>query len=144
MFKKRGKIKELSIQATDFICTNWKGMLLVGGLLTTTFYLSLKENNGEFSNEDVDNSFKEEVSDLIFSSRWLRNATDDELESEREKVRERYVGGTTDIKEASKLYNTLHRFDSEMIDRANSKYEKENPNAKPRHREHGWYLSNDD
>ena len=31
-----------------------------------------------------------------------------------------------------------------MIRRANKKYKKENPNVKTRHREHGWYLPNDD
>lgn len=38
----------------------------------------------------------------------------------------------------------LDLFNNEEIRRMNEKYEKENPNAKPRHREHGWYLSNDD
>ena len=81
---------------------------------------------------------------MNFSKKWFKNATDDELDSEREKVRERYVDGTIDIDEADRLYDTLHRFDAEMIDRANLKYEEEHPNAQPRHREHGWYLPNDD
>ena len=76
--------------------------------------------------------------------KWLKNATDDELKSEREKVRKKYVGGSIDFSEASRLQSTLHRFDVEMIERANKKYKEENPNAKPRHREHGWHLPNDD
>ncbi len=142
--KVREKIKERSIQAADFFRTNWKELLLVGGLITTAVFLSSEDSDDENSNDDVDNLYKGGVNDMKFSSKWFSNATDDELESEREKVRERYVDGTIDIDEADKLYDTLHRFDSEMIDRANSKYEKEHPDAKPRHREHGWYLSNDD
>lgn len=142
--KVREKIKERSNQAADFFRTNWKELLFVGGLITTAVFLSSKDSDDENSNDDVDNLYKGGVNDMKFSSKWFRNATDDELDSEREKVRERYVDGTIDIDEADKLYDTLHRFDSEMIGRANSKYEKENPDAKPRHREHGWYLSNDD
>ncbi len=81
---------------------------------------------------------------MKFSNAWFKNATDDELASEREKIRKKYVSGTIDLDEAGRLYDILHRFDVEMINRANSKYEEEHPDAKPRHREHGWYLSNDD
>lgn len=101
-------------------------------------YLS-KENEDENAEYD-----EEEGREMNFSKKWFKNATDDELDSEREKVRERYVDGTIDIDEADRLYDTLHRFDAEMIDRANLKYEEEHPNAQPRHREHGWYLPNDD
>ena len=38
----------------------------------------------------------------------------------------------------------LEIYDNEIISRANKKYRKEHPNAKTRHREHGWYLPNDD
>ena len=141
----RKKIKERSIQATDFVRNNWKELLVLGGLTTTAVFLSSKDSDDENSNDDnVDNLYNGEVREMKFSNKWFRNATDDELDSEREKVRERYVDGTIDIDEADRLYDTLHRFDAEMIDRANLKYEKENPDAKPRHREHGWYLSNDD
>jgi len=107
-------------------------------LLTLTALLSSEED------EDYDDFYDEGTNDIDFNKRWFKNATDDELNSEREKVRERYVDGTIDIDDADKLYDVLHKFDDEMIERANSKYEKEHPNAKARHREHGWYLSNDD
>lgn len=38
----------------------------------------------------------------------------------------------------------MRRINNEMVRRSNEKYEKEHPNAKPRNREHGWYLYNDD
>ncbi|MCL2628824.1 MAG: hypothetical protein FWD44_09060 [Oscillospiraceae bacterium] len=68
--------------------------------------------------------------------KFIKHASDEELEVEREKVREKYVN-STDSNEADRLYNTLHRFDVEIIDRMNEKYDKENPDAKTIHREHG-------
>lgn len=73
----------------------------------------------------------------------LRPLSDAELEDEREALRERYVSSDNDG-EASALYDEMHRFDEEMTRRANDAYERENPGAATRHREHGWYLSNDD
>ncbi|UYB35313.1 hypothetical protein N9A08_11805 [Arthrobacter koreensis] len=74
----------------------------------------------------------------------LRPLTDTELEDGHEALRQRYVT-SGDVGEASSLYDELHRYDDEMIRRANKAYERENPNPpEPRHREHGWYLSNDD
>ena len=49
-----------------------------------------------------------------------------------------------DVDEASRLYDELHRYDEEMTRRANEAYERDNPDAHARHREHGWYLPNDD
>lgn len=73
----------------------------------------------------------------------LRPLSDEELEDEREAVRQRYVS-SEDIGQAGRLYNELHRYDAEMTSRANETYERENPDATTRHREHGWYLPNDD
>lgn len=141
----RKKVKDRSIQAADFVRNNWKELLVLGGIMTAAVFLSSKNSDDENSNvDDVDNLYNGEVREMKFSNKWFRNATDDELDSEREKVRKRYVDGTIDIDEADKLYDTLHRFDAEMTDRANLKYEKEHPDAKPRHREHGWYLPNDE
>ena len=125
--KIKKKFEELSIQATDFVRNHWKGLLVLGGIITTAVFLSSRDN---------------EVFDMNFSNRWLKNATDDELASARESVRERYT--TDDINEAGKIYNTLHRFDIEMIKRDNEKYEKEHPDSEPVYREHGWYLPSDD
>lgn len=38
----------------------------------------------------------------------------------------------------------MRRINNEMVRRSNEKYEKEHPNVEVKHREHGWYLSNDD
>ena len=140
----KAKTKEKKDQTVGFVRRHWKVMLWgLIGVAAVAWSLSSKQSDEEI-NEADDNLYKGGINDMKFSSKWFRNATDDELASEREKVRERYVDGTIDIDEADKLYDTLHRFDSEMIGRANSKYEKENPDSKPRHREHGWYLPNDE
>lgn len=79
---------------------------------------------------------------MNYSKRWLRNASDEELETEREKVR---TSPEPDLASGTRKYNTLRAFDDEMIERANKKYREEHPDAKPRPpREHGWYLPNDD
>ena len=78
---------------------------------------------------------------MKYTRRWFRNATDEELEIEREKVR---TAPEPDCISNEK-YNLLLAFDNVMTERANKKYREEHPNAKPRPpREHGWYLPNDD
>lgn len=68
----------------------------------------------------------------------LRPLSDDDLEEEREALRLRHVSGEDH-------YDELHRYDEEMVRRANEAYDREHPNPPPRrHREHGRYLPNDD
>lgn len=75
----------------------------------------------------------------------LRPLSDVELDDEREALRQRYVSSGDDVHAASSLEAELHRYDQEMTRRANEAYARENPNPpEPRHREHGWYLPNDD
>ena len=74
----------------------------------------------------------------------LRPLSDEELEEKHEALRQRYVS-SEDSGDASNLYDELHRYDGEMTRRANEAHHRENPNPpEPRHREHGWYLPNDD
>ena len=65
--------------------------------------------------------------------------SDAELEAEREALRLQYVD-CQDIDEASRLYDELHDYDVEMTNRANETYSRDNPDAAPRHREHGWSI----
>lgn len=70
--------------------------------------------------------------------------TDEQLAAQYEAVRLRYVA-TRDVNKASRLYNVLHSMNGEMTRRANKAYVRDNPTPPPtRHREHGWYLPNDD
>lgn len=70
---------------------------------------------------------------------WLEKSSDDELADGYEERRLEWLN-----KGAGDKTSEMERINNEMVKRMNEKYEKENPNAKPRHREHGWYLSNDD
>lgn len=72
-----------------------------------------------------------------YSNNWFESKSDDELETEREKVRLDHCSGD------EKAWNILERFDNEMRKRANIGHENEEYKY-PNHREHGWYLSNDD
>lgn len=78
---------------------------------------------------------KDEFSD------FLENATDDELDTEREKVRLDYCNPNLDDDYRISCQNKLRAFDSEMSKRA---WGDEEPHAPNYHREHGWYLPNDD
>lgn len=76
---------------------------------------------------------------LYYSERWMKSATDAELETEREKVRVAYAtAGTTGLSGADFNYleKLLHRFDQEMSKRAWGGKEY----GYPVHREHGWHL----
>ena len=65
---------------------------------------------------------------------WLHSASDDELEEEREKVRQRWCSGDESAE------GELERFDKDLRKRNTSNSE----TGYPAHREHGWYLPNDD
>ncbi len=71
----------------------------------------------------------------------LRNGTDEELAREREKVRVDYCNPDLDMEYRTSCENKLRRFDDEMSKRA---WGDEEPKAPSYHREHGWYLTNDD
>lgn len=73
-----------------------------------------------------------------YSRLWIKRLSDEEFYSEREPVRQAYCNGSD---YAEKI---LDRFNDDEIRRMNAQYEKDHPNAEPRHREHGWYLPNDD
>lgn len=79
--------------------------------------------------------------EFVYSERWFKTASDAELDSEREKVRLAFCSSGDDIDRAIELQNLLHRFDMEQSERA---WDGETPRASSRHREHGWYLPNDD
>ena len=86
---------------------------------------------------------KDSSDSLKYSNSFFKNATDDQLKAEREKVRQVWASaGLNNISDAeeSRLFNLLHRFDSVISNRAWAGKEK----GYPVHREHGWYLSNDD
>jgi hypothetical protein len=69
----------------------------------------------------------------------LDTASDEDLTDEYEKRRLEWLKDGSGYKTKE-----MQEIDEEMARRMNEKYEKEHPNAKARHREHGWHLPNDD
>lgn len=70
---------------------------------------------------------------------WLETALDEELADGYEERRLEWINKGEGDKTPE-----MRRINNEMVRRSNEKYEKKYPNAKPVHREHGWYLPNDD
>lgn len=73
----------------------------------------------------------------MYTNRWLRKASGEELETEREKVRMKHCSGDPDAT------LVLDRFDQESRKRYEEKHKGEEIGF-PAQREHGWYLPNDD
>lgn len=72
---------------------------------------------------------------------FLKNATDGELNAEREKVRLDFCNPNLDDEYRNSCQAKLRAFDSEMSKRA---WGDKKPHAPSYQREHGWYLPNDD
>ena len=81
------------------------------------------------------------MSEFYYSDHWFKTASDAELDSEREKVMQAFCSAGADTSKAIELEKLLHKFDMVMSERA---WGEEKPRASSRHREHGWYLPNDD
>lgn len=71
--------------------------------------------------------------------KWLKTASDKELEDGYEKRRLKWLKDRGGNKTPE-----MCKINDEMTRRMNEKHLREHPNAKTRHREHGWYLPNDD
>ena len=65
------------------------------------------------------------------STSSLASLSDDELETEREKVRLDYCSSGNSFEKAVQLEKKLNRFDNEMRRRTNERFEKEHPNGVP-------------
>lgn len=70
---------------------------------------------------------------------WLETVSDEELADGYEERRLDWLK-----KGVGDITPEMRRINNEMVRRSNEKYEKEHPNVEAKHREHGWYLSNDD
>jgi len=70
---------------------------------------------------------------------WLETASDEELSNSYEERRLEWLKNSH-----GDITPEMSRINDEIVRRMNEKYEIEHPNAEARHREHGWYLPNDD
>ncbi len=117
--------KQLS-KVKEKIVTTWeksKPMVITGVTIVGTIGTFIVAMNKFFQSSDDD------------FGNWLETASDEELDDEYERRRLECHGNVT---------YEMDKINDEMVRRMNEKYEKEHPNAEPRHREHGWYLPNDD
>ncbi len=78
---------------------------------------------------------------MNYSNSWFKNSTIEELEIEREKVRQAYCSAGNDFNLACELQNLLFQFDEEISKKTTSNQQ---DYKYPPRREHGWYLPNDD
>ncbi len=125
----------------DWIRSHKKQLILIGISIPTLIAIVLGLKNKDAIKELCDN-LKDEIKKAnLYSSKWFKNATDAELDIEREKVRLSYCSSGDDFNAACSLQKLLWRFDKEMSKRA---WGDEIPHAPSNHREHGWYLPNDD
>ncbi len=118
-----------------------KQLILVGISIPAIIAIVLGIKNKDAMKALLD-SLKDEIKKAnLYSSKWFEVATDAELDVEREKVRLAYCSSSDNFNEASRLQNLLRVFDNEMSKRA---WGDKVPHGPSVHREHGWYLSNDD
>lgn len=123
--------KRLSI-VREKIAPKWKkakpiiitGIKIAGVIGTGIFIVKM---NKLFQNSDDD------------FQNWLETASDEELDDGYEERRLEWMKDTH-----GDITPEMSKINDEMVRRMNERYEKEHPNAEARHREHGWYLPNDD
>ncbi|MEG0591550.1 MAG: hypothetical protein RR496_07890 [Lachnospiraceae bacterium] len=135
------KVPEDKKGIVTWIKAHKKQLILIGISIPTLIAIVLGVKNKDALQELLDN-LKDEVEKAnLYSSKWFEKATDAELNAAREKVRLDYCASGDDFKAACSLQNLLGRFDKELSKRA---WGDEIPHAPSIHREHGWYLPNDD
>lgn len=124
----------------DWLKSHKKQLILAGISISTLIALFVGIKNKD-SLEKLWNVLKEKIENAnLYSDDWFDKVTDEKLEIEREKVRLASFSVGDNFNEACRLENLLRRFDKEMSKRA---WKNEIPHAPSIHREHGWYLPNE-
>ena len=68
---------------------------------------------------------------------WIKNSSDEELSDKREEMRQVWLDN-------GQYDEEMNEIDNELAERYNERWREENPDPKPRYREHGWMLPNDE
>lgn len=117
----------------------------IAAAVVGTVYLAAhtKEDNGSTDYTLLPNGDDEGGSTMNYSygNSWFKSASDSDLDTEREKIRVAFCSAGDDFDLACELQELLWKFDAEMNERA---WAGEDPHGPAFHREHGWYLPNDD
>lgn len=124
------KMKNLKSKTKEFCQKHKKGIAIGIASAVTGMIAIIAKSMSESTDKE---NYK-------YSDNFFRNASDDELEIERERVRlKRNV--SYDDAEYDKYYNLLNKFDNVISKRA---WGDEEPTAPSYHSEHGYYLPEDD
>lgn len=126
------KMKNLKKKTKEF-CQEHKKGIVVGIASTVTGVIAIVAK--AMSKSTDKENYK-------YSDKFFRDASDEELDIERERVRIKRNSCYDDSYDV--YYNLLNKFDNVIVNRMNEKYEKEHPDVKPVYHEHGWYLPEDD
>ena len=118
-----------------------KDLIIAGISVTTIIFVVLGIKNKDSINAFWKNLKEEIGKPSTYSSKWFETVTDEVLRNEREKVRLAYCCSGENFSEACRLERLLGLFDKEMGKRA---WAGKTPCPPTIHREHGWYLPNDD
>ena len=76
-----------------------------------------------------------------YSDKWFQSLSDADIATEREKVRQEYCSVGDDYSSGTVLQSLLWKFDKVIRERNQGD---DTEYKYPKHREHGWYLPNDD
>ena len=116
--------------------------LVIAGLsVSTLIFVALGVKNRDEIIAFWNNLKTEIAKQNKYSSKWFETVTDEILDTEREKIRLDYCASGANFDEACRLERLLRRFDKEISKRS---WGGEITRPPAIHREHGWYLPNDD
>lgn len=124
-----------------WIKSHKKQLIFVSVSVPTIIAIALGVKNKDAIKELLEGLKDQMKTANLYSSNWFTKTTDEELKLEREKVRLAYCSSGDDLNKACRLQNLLWRFDNEMSKRD---WRNEIPHGPSIHREHGWYLPNED
>lgn len=119
-----------------------KTKLLVAGIsISALIAIVLGLKNKDEIKKVWDSIQKELNKPNPYSNMWLENAPKEEIDIIREEIRVAYCSSGDDFEKAAELQRLLGRIDKELSRRAWGDITPSGPSV---HREHGWYLPNDD
>ena len=136
------KAEELS-EKSGFIAwvKEHKTQLLWAGISVTAVLLTILGLKNKDAINDFWNSLKKTLKEGdLFSDKWFKKASVEELYNDREVVQADYLNTKLDDDYRGQCWNLLSRLDAAI--RAASNHGSET--GFPVHSEHGWYLSSDD
>ena len=116
-------------------------LILSGICISTLILVVIGLNNRKAMQELWVRLTAETKTGKLYSDKWFETVSDAVLDEERERVRVAYCSSGDDDVAANALYELLWRFDNEIGKRA---WAGRTPTGPAFHREHGWYLANDD